>query len=163
MHQPTQMTLPRPNREKSPEAVQRFSRYAEPQSKYEDDYRQSKSKRDETNKYLEKPIAKYSENKYLDRQKSLEREKQVKEKNFERQKSFDHLDRDRFSKTLERNDRYHDAESEKYYYQESRDKYDRYPDNNSRKYEKEEFSFRRGDKEKPVKYFEDDGFDENIR
>ncbi|KAJ8969628.1 hypothetical protein NQ314_001664, partial [Rhamnusium bicolor] len=166
MHQPTQVTLPRPSRDKSPEPAQRFSRYAEPQSpKYEEDYRQSKN-REETNKYLEKPIAKYSENKYLDRQKSLELEKQ-----FERQKSFDQLERDRFSKTLEKNDKYYDHESEKFYYQENRDKYERYPEgdrfekypDNSRKYGKEEFSLRRVEKEKPAKYFDDDGFDENIR
>lgn len=157
MHQPPQLTLPRPSRDKSsPEPAHRFSRYPE------DDYRQTKTRREDTGKYLEKPTAKYSEGKYLDRQKSLEREGHAKEKAFERQKSFDMLERERFSKTMDKNERYHDEESDKYYYQDGRDKYERY-DGGSRKYEKEEFSFRRGEKEKPVKYFEDDGFDENIR
>ncbi|KAJ8958052.1 hypothetical protein NQ318_002062 [Aromia moschata] len=171
MHQPTTMTLPRPTMDKSPEPGQRFTRYAEPHSpKYDDDYRQKN--REETNKYLQKPITKYSENKYLERQKSVEREKHSsREKNFERQKSFDHLERDRLAKTIEKGDKYYDSHSDKYYCHDSRDKLDRYPESdrydkyseNSRKYGREEYPPRRGEKEKPVKYFDDDGFDENIR
>lgn len=87
MHGPPQVTLPRPNREKSPESPRYYCE-------------KPKAKTCDSAKYLEKPISKY-----LERQKSLERT---------------------------------------CYYD---------PD---RKYMKEE-------KEKPMKYFEDDGFEENLR
>lgn len=146
---PSQVTLQRQRtsepRDKSPE-VHRFSRYAEPQ---EDKFRKVKESREDhfsfsdnnITKYLEKPIAKYSNNNYLERQKSLEKEKQLG-------KSFERVDR---QKSLDSDDKYYD--NDRYY-----DRYDRYDD---RKYQKEEL--RRTDKDKPMKYFEDDGFDENIR
>ncbi|KAG5866708.1 hypothetical protein JTB14_033348 [Gonioctena quinquepunctata] len=163
MHQPAQVT-----REKSPETVQRFSRYADPPSpKYEEpNFRQSKNLREETHKYLEKPIAKFGDSKYLERQKSSEKEKQLK--GYDRQKSFDEVERERYSSTLEKSEKFN---GNKYYYQgsvaEERDKYDKYFDeerytDNSRR-ERDGFPGRKEDRGKPVKYFDDDGFDENIR
>ncbi|XP_063927262.1 uncharacterized protein LOC135140582 [Zophobas morio] len=88
-------------------------------------------------KYLEKPISKY-----LEKQKSLERQKSIEQqKTLERQKSIDR------QKSLERQrsiERQHPLERQK--------SFDRYYNDD---YEPE--------KEKPMKYFEDDGFDENIR
>lgn len=170
MHQPTQVTLPRPNRETSPEPAQRFSRYAEPKTPTKreaaESYAQDRSLRSDTQKYLEKPITKYADNKFLERQKSLEK----KSKTFERQKSFGELEsRGRFSMAKER-----DGVSEKNYYRDNdsdvKDKYERYHgedridginERSSRMY-REEY-VKRSDKEKPSKYFEDDGFDEHIR
>nr|XP_023015404.1 uncharacterized protein LOC111504914 [Leptinotarsa decemlineata] len=166
MHQPAQVDIERSSREKSPDPVQRFSRYADPpSSKYEEhNYRPGKNIRDETHKYLEKPIAKFSDKKYLERQKSLEKGKQLK--SYDRHGSYDELERERYSNTLEKKEKFN---GNKYYYQGSvgddRDnKYyddERYPDDSRR--DRDGYSVRKGDRDKPVKYFEDDGFDENIR
>ncbi|CAH0549472.1 unnamed protein product [Brassicogethes aeneus] len=167
MHGPAQMTLPRPKnaqqevRGKSPDPTQqRFSRYEDEKfrksTKEIRDSGYSFGSQDNINnnttnsnitKYLEKPIAKFTNNNYLERQKSLEKEK------VERQKSLDTEDR-------YYNDAYY-QEKEKYNNRYDRERFaERYTDEN-KKYHKEEL--RRTDKDKPIKYFEDDGFDENIR
>ncbi|CAG9821444.1 unnamed protein product [Phaedon cochleariae] len=157
MHQPPQVTLPRPNREKSPEPVQRFSRYAEPsQQKYD---KSNKNLRQETHRYLEKPIAKFTENKYLERQRSLDKDKEIK-------RNYDEGERERYSSSpADKNHKFVD----KYYQSDERqhrDKYGGYHENerfSERRRDKDEFPEWRTEREKPLKYFDDDGFDENMR
>nr|CAH7737807.1 unnamed protein product [Callosobruchus chinensis] len=175
MHQtPHQMTLPRPSgggnregvREKSPE-VQRFNRY--PDSKtlpYEDDdYRQSTtSLREETHKYLEQPVTKYTTNKFIERQKSFD-----KKKVFQRQKSFGELElKSRVQKSLDK-EKYFDSLPDKYYYQSSgreidrEDKFDGYCEEEILDRYSDKKYVSRSDRDKNGKYYEDDGFDENIK
>ncbi|CAG9767843.1 unnamed protein product [Ceutorhynchus assimilis] len=152
MHGNHQVSLARPaktsesNSEKPKEKIQKFSRYAHHEDikytkSFDDDYRKSMS--NNISKYLEKPISKFSDNKYLQRQKSMirdrEEEKEVSKENFRKS-----LERDLSSK-LE--NRYYEQDKNtnrenKYYYNERKN----------------------SDKQKPPQqYFEDDGFDENIR
>ncbi|XP_072380179.1 uncharacterized protein [Diabrotica undecimpunctata] len=154
MHQPTQIIK---SRDKSPEANPRFSRYAEPQlpSTEKVNYRSNKNVRDETQKYLERPVAKYTEKNFIKRQKSPEN-KNYEKQFVERQKS---LEKDRHSKDMDKKENYRDN---RYYYHEEDDR------------EKYYASERYHEKEKPINdisnkmekaqmYFDDDGFDENIR
>lgn len=152
MHGPPQVTLPRPlrnnEREKSPENLHRFNRYADTNSSKYDEEKNRKNRTDDNiTKYLEKPIAKYSDNKYLERQKSIE-----KQKVFDRSKSFEQFD----------------IKTNRYYEYQDKDSFERYPeaeryDKYQEKTKTSKDDFRKMEKEKPVKYFEDDGFDENIR
>ncbi|XP_030754869.1 trichohyalin isoform X1 [Sitophilus oryzae] len=173
------MTLPRPfrnqesfressreniSREKSPEIDQRYSRYTHDELKFskslDEDYRKSNNKI----KYLEKPISKFSDNKYLLKQKSSVREREVKDDYRENERE---IAKENFRKSLEKellnrngnkyleksiisSERYFGEEEKKdtYYYNE-RERNGRYSEDR-KKSEKE-------------KYFEDDGFDENIR
>ncbi|CAH1954361.1 unnamed protein product [Acanthoscelides obtectus] len=174
MHQTHQMTLPRPSgganreggREKSPE-VQRFNRYPETKTLpyEEDDYRQSKtSLREETHKYLEQPVTKYTNNKFIERQKSFENKKV-----FQRQKSFGELElKSRVSKSLDK-EKYFDSLPDKYYYQsgcnqfDREDKFDDYCEEDVLDRYNEKKYISRNDRDKNGKYYEDDGFDENIK
>ncbi|XP_060533696.1 uncharacterized protein LOC132706393 isoform X2 [Cylas formicarius] len=133
------VTLPRPSRnqengeatkeivEKSPEAAHRFSRYAHEELKFSkslDEEGYSRNIHNDITKYLEKPISRFSSNKYLERQKSLDKEKDSKL----RPRDF-----------LNQTEKYFPSKRGglKYYDQETQEN------------------------DKP--YFEDDGFDENIR
>ncbi|KAL3271152.1 hypothetical protein HHI36_021650 [Cryptolaemus montrouzieri] len=167
------MSLPRPSR--NPEVQEEiheeyrpeppFNRYQEPMSPKlskadprtrKDKYRhEERSAEHEIAKYLEKPIAKYTDNKYLERQKSLEREKQY-QKVSDRQISNGHRS---LEKQNSRNKSY-DYDGPKYYFNEFENKAEngeyaekRYHDD----------KIRRMEKDKSNKYFEDDGFDESLR
>ncbi|XP_056635551.1 trichohyalin [Diorhabda sublineata] len=167
MHQPAQIASSKQTRDKSPDNNQRFSRYAESHSpKYEElNFRSSKNVRDETQKYLEKPISKYADNKFLERQKSLEKEMFAHKKFVDRQRSLEKdvgiqrsFEQDRRSGNFEK------YGEKRYYYQgeDSREKFDRFYESEKSRQANDDFSPRK-EKSKQQKYFEDDGFDENMR
>ncbi|CAG9862553.1 unnamed protein product [Phyllotreta striolata] len=170
MHQPAQIHTPKPPRDKSPDSHQRYSRYVEPHSpKFENSG--YKSARDGSQKFMEKPITKYTENKYIERQRSLEKDKFSSNKFAERTRSLEkekfmrHYDHEGRSGSLEKNEKYGDN---RYYYQgdEEPDKFnryfesDRYPEKSRQA--TDDYHARK-DKPKPTKYFDDADFEENVR
>lgn len=145
---PQHVSLSRSTREKSPEP-QKYSKYVEPQSptKYkEDKYFSNSYRKEESGKNLEKPFKKYSDKELLENHRSLEREKTLKN------------EKERSSKTIDRNLKYFGSNSDKNFNDNSGRYYksDRYPEYGGRE-QIEEYNDRR------EKYFESDGFDEPRR
>ncbi|KAH1018260.1 hypothetical protein HUJ05_006065 [Dendroctonus ponderosae] len=143
-----QISLPRPAKnpdspsDKSLDRSQKFSRYSHADLKFsksfDDDYHKPSSSSSNIAKYLEKPVTKFSDNKYLQRQKSMvnERGKEGAREDFRKSLERDLLNKsgNRYlEKSLSNSEQFYDED--RYYY---------------------------NDKSSP-KYFEDDGFDENIR
>ncbi|KAH1011819.1 hypothetical protein HUJ04_001106 [Dendroctonus ponderosae] len=143
-----QISLPRPVKnpdspsDKSLDRSQKFSRYSHADLKlsksFDDDYHKPSSSSSNIAKYLEKPVTKFSDNKYLQRQKSMvnERGKEGAREDFRKSLERDLLNKsgNRYlEKSLSNSEQFYDED--RYYY---------------------------SDKSSP-KYFEDDGFDENIR
>lgn len=65
-------------------------------------YRPNKQTREEAQKYIEKPLTKYNDNKYIERQRSLEKEKYPNNKFVERQRS---LEKEKFTRNYDRDGR----------------------------------------------------------
>lgn len=177
---PSNVTLPRPSRNTERELTDdfedyrsdpNFNRYQQPmspkskeprtrQDKYQ--HEDSRTQEQDITKYLEKPISKFTDNKYLERQKSLDREKH---KTLEYQKSLERSercsDRQVFNghKSLEKQNsrtRSYEFGTSVDFYHDELEKNGEYPER--RYYEEDARKM-----EKSNRYFEDDGFDENMR
>ncbi|XP_050293001.1 uncharacterized protein LOC126733652 [Anthonomus grandis grandis] len=143
-------TREKPYREKSAKYTHEDLKFSK---SFDDDYRKSLSHN--VTKYLEKPIAKFSDNKYLQRQKSMvrdkEEEKEVSKNNFRKSLERELINRSAnkyLEKSLSKSEKHHerDEDRKQYFYED-------------RSYEPPERRV-----SKPAQYFEDDGFDEeNVR
>lgn len=157
-----QISLPRPTKtpespsDKSLDRNQKFSRYLTALGKipalnpgwafryshadlkfsksFDDDYHKPSSSSSDIAKYLEKPVSKFSDNKYLQRQKSMVKERGKEDFRKSLERDLQNRSSNRYlEKSLSNSEQLYDED--RYYYSE---------------------------KSSP-KYFEDDGFDENIR